>query len=684
MQSRKYVLIILICLFVSAGWGFSQNNPPVISNTELDFDVRENDFAKVKVFASDQDGDNMTFTFDVVSSHTLALEVTEVTTDSNANVSNRFPVPEGSFNTVIRLRVTVSDGVDSSSQTFNFSVVSINTRPVLEIVVSSGTGDGTIGNPVVSPGGIGLSLNISDADSYENYGYFWDVTKENGLFCGGYSMTLFGADIAEANLVVGRLSTGAKFVVEQNLIDGVHVVHVERDVWVDPAPDGCSPSAGLSGVSLSTNLSGNQASPGQNFLAIGSAESSSSVSFTFFSSTTGTKPAQGFYSTTKSACSNGCTAQANAVAYSSGNMYLWLDASSDGDSETKSLVVTIGDGGGGTSPPPPGCSGSSPNSCANCGSMEAPTVDAGCPETQIVGGSDFELVGDVDHPLMGIALFNAEWQITNYAGLSESSLWIEAPNDVNDAILHTPEVDASTTVTVRLDATGGGCGCFDTANIVLLPVQDPGGGGSTGADVKVMAPASVDAGIGESFDYSVTVTNLGPDQATGVTLTQTVPAGISYASASPSICSLQGSDVVCSVGILASAQNYVIGFVFNADQAGTVNPSLSVSANETDPAPTNNSQGFSVQVNAVADLVLSPLEDSRAVKIGQETELEFEVENVGPAPSTNVVFAMSLPQGASVVSSDPTCQVGEAVVCTLGTLEPDGSISQRVTLSLSE
>ena len=61
--------------------------------------------------------------------------------------------------------------------------------------------------------------------------------------------------------------------------------------------------------------------------------------------------------------------------------------------------------------------------------------------------------------------------------------------------------------------------------------------------------------------YTLTATNLGPNAATGVTVTNTLPAGFTFVSAAPSgICSTAGQPVVvtCNVGSLANGANAVI------------------------------------------------------------------------------------------------------------------------------
>jgi hypothetical protein len=144
---------------------------------------------------------------------------------------------------------------------------------------------------------------------------------------------------------------------------------------------------------------------------------------------------------------------------------------------------------------------------------------------------------------------------------------------------------------------------------------------------------------------------------------------------------LQGSEVICSLGTLSGGQSVPVGFVFDALEVGTVNPTVSVAGNETDVNPANNSQTFPVEVTAIADLVLSPLTASHSVNISAEAQVELAVENVGPSAANNVLLTLSLPEEATVGDIDSRCQAGSSLVCNLGTMETEATDSVQIRLS---
>ncbi len=91
--------------------------------------------------------------------------------------------------------------------------------------------------------------------------------------------------------------------------------------------------------------------------------------------------------------------------------------------------------------------------------------------------------------------------------------------------------------------------------------QVRGGTVQSSADLAISANGPPAAATGSTIAYTLTATNLGPNTATGVTVTDTLPAGFTFVSATPSnICSPAGQPVVvtCNVGSLANGSNAII------------------------------------------------------------------------------------------------------------------------------
>jgi uncharacterized repeat protein (TIGR01451 family) len=118
--------------------------------------------------------------------------------------------------------------------------------------------------------------------------------------------------------------------------------------------------------------------------------------------------------------------------------------------------------------------------------------------------------------------------------------------------------------------------------------------------MSVTKTGSASAALGQNFNYSVTVDNLGPLTATGVRLQDTWTAGLAvFVNANPPVCtSTSSNQVVCDLGSMTSAANPItIRITLNARQRGTLNNTAAISiASPTDPNSSNNSASVSTRI----------------------------------------------------------------------------------------
>jgi uncharacterized repeat protein (TIGR01451 family) len=93
--------------------------------------------------------------------------------------------------------------------------------------------------------------------------------------------------------------------------------------------------------------------------------------------------------------------------------------------------------------------------------------------------------------------------------------------------------------------------------------------------------------IGATLTYTLTVTNYGPDTATGVIVTDTLPASVTFVSA-PAICVHVSPVVTCSLGSMLPAGTMTIVITVTTTMGGSITNTSSVTANEFDLNPSNN------------------------------------------------------------------------------------------------
>lgn len=116
-------------------------------------------------------------------------------------------------------------------------------------------------------------------------------------------------------------------------------------------------------------------------------------------------------------------------------------------------------------------------------------------------------------------------------------------------------------------------------------------GGTGSADLALTAPTLPSrVETGQPLAVELVVTNQGPSQASGVTLTDTLPASVQVATTSPSqgSCTVNGSAVVCSLGSIASGASAAVGLVLTPTTTGTLTQTASVTGTGCDPTASNN------------------------------------------------------------------------------------------------
>ena len=104
----------------------------------------------------------------------------------------------------------------------------------------------------------------------------------------------------------------------------------------------------------------------------------------------------------------------------------------------------------------------------------------------------------------------------------------------------------------------------------------------------------------------ITVSNLGPDQATGVVLSNVLPAGVEFVSATATqgTAALQAGAIRCVLGTLAAGYNATVAVVFIPTNTATVASVVSVKAYDFDPQPQGN---VVVGSTTVAPLTCAPV-----------------------------------------------------------------------------
>jgi uncharacterized repeat protein (TIGR01451 family) len=131
---------------------------------------------------------------------------------------------------------------------------------------------------------------------------------------------------------------------------------------------------------------------------------------------------------------------------------------------------------------------------------------------------------------------------------------------------------------------------------------------NTSASLIVAGPASANLAITKTVSpnpaivftnltYRIVVTNMGPSPATNTMMTDTLPAGITFVSASPTQGSCSGTTTVtCNFGSLAMGSSAIASILVTPQSTVQLSNTASASASESDPDLSDNSVTIVTQV----------------------------------------------------------------------------------------
>lgn len=202
-----------------------------------------------------------------------------------------------------------------------------------------------------------------------------------------------------------------------------------------------------------------------------------------------------------------------------------------------------------------------------------------------------------------------------------------------------------------------------------------------GADLLVSksgTPSPVIAGA--NVTWTVNVTNNGPNDAASLTITDTLPANMTYVSASGTGWSISrvGQVVTCTRASLASgATAPAIGIVAQVTGAvtGTLTNTATAAAATSDPDPNNNTATGNVTVNTGTDLSITKSVSPNPVLSAANATFTLAPRNNGPFSANTVTVSDTLPADFVFDSADGTgwnCDhdgslTGGTVTCTRAT-----------------
>ena len=273
--------------------------------------------------------------------------------------------------------------------------------------------------------------------------------------------------------------------------------------------------------------------------------------------------------------------------------------------------------------------------------------------------------------------------------------------------------EAGGTVTCTIGALPGG----DNATVTIVVVPNSAGDLSNSASVEgdrrdpnpddntVTATTTVNPAadlvvtksdfpdpvlVGDTLTYTVTVTNNGPSNATGVVLTDTLPTDVTFPSAvtTQGSCNYASGSVTCLLGDLGSGASATVTITVTPAEGAsgsTITNKANVTSEVSDPDAGNNSanEGTKVQIPAEADLSVVKSDTPDPVFVGNPLTYTLTVANDGPERATKVVLTDILPAnvtfGSALPSQGSCSEASGTVACDLGAINNGASATVTIT-----
>ena len=190
--------------------------------------------------------------------------------------------------------------------------------------------------------------------------------------------------------------------------------------------------------------------------------------------------------------------------------------------------------------------------------------------------------------------------------------------------------------------------------------------------------------VGDQITFTVLLSNQGPDAATGVQVSDLLPAGLSFVSASPSQGSYDNGTGLWDVGTVSSGDSptlSVIAMVVSA--AAQTNTATISAADQFDPDMANNT-GSATETPQRADLSLTKTVSDATPNVGDQITFTVRLSNQGPDAATGVQVSDLLPAGLSFVSATPSqgSYDNSTGLWNVGTVSSGGSPTLTVTATV--
>jgi uncharacterized repeat protein (TIGR01451 family) len=221
-------------------------------------------------------------------------------------------------------------------------------------------------------------------------------------------------------------------------------------------------------------------------------------------------------------------------------------------------------------------------------------------------------------------------------------------------------------ISIAVDAGTAGSTIGNTASITAVDQSDSVSTNDT--DTAIITVPSVDLELakivdiaapleGDTIDYTITLTNNSPDEATQVRVSDQLPAGVTYISYSATQGNYAVGSGLWNLNSLPGGDSDTLTIAVSVDggTAGSTitNVAVFTSAEQPDLNPANDADSVAITIPAV-DLAIAKIVDNSTPTEGDTVVYTITLTNNSPDNATGVEVTDLLPAGVSFVSDSPT------------------------------
>jgi len=207
--------------------------------------------------------------------------------------------------------------------------------------------------------------------------------------------------------------------------------------------------------------------------------------------------------------------------------------------------------------------------------------------------------------------------------------------------------------------------------------------------------------IGDAIIFTLTITNNGPDVATGVAVLDEVPSGYGSITNISNGGATIGNSINWTGLIIQPNRSVVLTLNVTVLSTGIYNNRTEITASsnvdpDSDPTssfddddfndgiPDDDESDLVIVIPQISDLSLEKLVDNLEPNKGTEVNFTIIVDNDGPSDVSNVTVSDQLPQGFIWISDDSFGDYDPSTgIWSIGSLENDSSVILNITAIVS-